>query len=153
VEYEHAGEEIALEYGYIGYTGIRDVRILAGKFIVPFGRFNKDLHPTPINKVPFRPHGFAQILPQTYNDIGLWVNVAKAIDEDNRFVVDGFIVNGLLGDDGANIRNLRDNYLEEADFGRDNNKAVVRIVVCFIVFPGPGPGTERLRLLARAGAY
>ncbi len=48
VEYEHAGEEIALEYAYFGYTGIKNLRILAGKFIVPFGRFNKDLHPTVI---------------------------------------------------------------------------------------------------------
>jgi hypothetical protein len=35
VEYEHAGEEIALEYAYFGYTGIKNLRILAGKFIAP----------------------------------------------------------------------------------------------------------------------
>ena len=124
VEYEHAGDEIALEYGYLGYTGLKDVRIFAGKFIVPFGRFNKDLHPTPIKKIPFRPHGFADILPQTYNDVGVWVSAAKAINDDNRIVLDGFIVNGLLGDDGAGIRSLRDNDRERADFGRDDNKAV-----------------------------
>jgi len=124
VEYEHAGEEIALEYGYLGYTGFKDVRILAGKFIVPIGRFNKDLHPTPINKIPGRPHGFSDILPQTYNDVGIWVTGAKAIGEDNRFTFDLFAVNGLLGEDGGNIRGMRDNVLEEAEFGRDDNKAI-----------------------------
>lgn len=124
VEYEHAGEEVALEYGYLGFTGIRDVRILAGKFIVPFGRFNRDLHPTPNNKIPFRPYGFDEVLPQTYNDVGVWVSMAKALTEDNRLVADGFVVNGLLGEEGASIRSLRDNALELAEFGRDDSKSV-----------------------------
>jgi hypothetical protein len=125
VEYEHAGEEIAMEYGYFGYTGFRDVRILAGKFIVPFGRFNKDLHPTTVNKVPDRPHGFRDILPQTYNDVGLWITGGKAIGNgDNRFVFDVFAVNGLAGDDGGGIRGLRDNDRDNTAFGRDDNKAV-----------------------------
>jgi hypothetical protein len=124
VEYEHAGEEVALEYGYLGFTGIKDVRIIAGKFIVPFGRFNKDLHPTPVNKLPGRPLGFSEILPQTYNDVGLWVNGAKALNDDNRFVFDLFMVNGLLGGDGDGIRSLRDNDREKAEFGSDDNKAV-----------------------------
>ena len=123
VEYEHAGEEIAMEYGYLGYTGFEDVNILAGKFIVPFGRFNKDLHPTTINKVPDRPHGFSDILPQTYNDVGLWVTGAKSVGDDNRVVFDVFVVNGLTGVDGGGIRNMRDNDREDADFGRDDDKA------------------------------
>jgi len=109
VEYEHGGEEIAMEYGYFGYTGFTDVSILAGKFIVPFGRFNKDLHPTTMNKVPDRPHGFRDILPQTYNDVGLWVTGAKAMGDDNRVVFDVYVVNGLAGADGGGIRGMRDN--------------------------------------------
>lgn len=124
VEYEHAGEEIMLEYGYFGYTGFRDVRIMAGKFIVPFGRFNKDIHPTPINKVPDRPLGFGDVLPQTYTDVGLWISGARAMNDDARFVFDVFMVNGLLGEDGAGIRGMRDNDREMADYGRDNDKAL-----------------------------
>ena len=124
IEYEHAGEEIAMEYGYFGYTGFDDVRILAGKFIVPFGRFNKDLHPTTINKVPGRPLGFSDILPQTYNDVGLWLTGASSLNDDSRFVWDAYAVNGLLGDEGDGIRSLRDNDREKASFGRDDNKAV-----------------------------
>ena len=124
VEYEHAGEEVKMEYGYFGYTGLKDVRILAGKFIVPFGRFNKDLHPTTINKIPGRPHGFSDILPQTYNDVGLWLSGAKSFNADGRFVWDAYAVNGLTGDDGGGIRGMRDNDREKAAFGRDDNKAV-----------------------------
>lgn len=123
-EYEHAGEEITMEYGYFGYTGFDDINILVGKFIVPFGRFNKDLHPTPINRVPDRPHGFSDILPQTYNDVGLWVTGAKAVGADNRVVFDLFAVNGLTGNDGAGIRGMRDNDRENASFGRDDDKAL-----------------------------
>jgi len=124
VEYEHAGSEIAFEYGYFGYAGPGDVRVMVGKFIVPFGRFNKDLHPTPMNKVIGRPHGFKDILPQTYNDVGVWVSGGTALNEDGRFVFDVFAINGLLGEDGGGIRGLRDNDREKADFGRDNNKAL-----------------------------
>ena len=124
IEYEHAGEEIAMEYGYFGYTGFDDVRILAGKFIVPFGRFNKDLHPTTINKIPGRPHGFRDILPQTYNDVGLWLSGASSFNDDGRFVWDAYAVNGLLGDEGDGIRGMRDNDREKATFGRDDDKAV-----------------------------
>mgnify|MGYP001583169675 CR=1 FL=1 len=124
LEYEHGGEETALEYGYFGYTGFKDVRIMAGKFIVPFGRFNKDIHPTPINKVPDRPLGFGDVLPQTYNDVGLWISGAKAMNDDARFVFDVFMVNGLLGKDGGSIRSMRDNDREIADYGRDDDKAL-----------------------------
>ena len=118
VEYEHAGEEIALEYAYFGYTGIKNLRILAGKFIVPFGRFNKDLHPTVINKMPDRPHGFRNILPQTYNDVGLWVSGGAPLNMDGtRVVWDGFIVNGLMGDDGGDIRGGRGNDRESRSGG------------------------------------
>lgn len=125
VEYEHAGDEIALEYGYFAYTGIRNLRIMAGKFIVPFGRFNKDLHPTFINKMPDRPHGFSNILPQTYNDVGLWASGAVPMGQRGaRFVFDGFVVNGLMGPDGGNIRGFRDNDQESRAGTRDDNKAV-----------------------------
>jgi hypothetical protein len=124
IEYEHAGEEGGMEYGYFGYTGFTDVSILAGKFIIPFGRFNKDLHPTTMNKVPGRPHGFRDILPQTYNDVGLWVTGAKAAGDDKRVVFDLFVVNGLTGEDGGGIRGMRGNDRESAEFGHDDDKAL-----------------------------
>ncbi len=126
VEYEHAGDEIALEFGYVTYTGFRNVRISAGKFLVPFGRFNKDLHPTWINKMVDRPNGFKHIMPVGYNDVGVWISGAAPVGESGaRFVYDGFVVNGLLGEDGGDIRGLRDNITDELSAGGvDNNKSV-----------------------------
>lgn len=125
VEYEHAGEEIALEYGYVAYTGLPDVTVAAGKFIVPFGRFNKDLHPTWINKVIGRPYGFGNVFPQTYSDVGLWVAGAKAVNPESRVVFDLFAVNGLLGEEGDDIRGMRDNDRERLPGGgRNDNKAL-----------------------------
>jgi hypothetical protein len=124
VEYEHAGEEIMLEYAFLSYTGFKNIRISAGKFIVPFGRFNKDLHPTWINKMPDRPLGMDNVFPQTYSDVGIWISGAAAVSGGTRIVYDAFVVNGLLGEDGGDIRDLRDNDREGLSAGgRDNNKA------------------------------
>jgi len=125
VEYEHAGDEIALEYGYISYTGFRNLTIAAGKFIVPFGRFNKDLHPSWINKMPDRPLGFGNIMPGTYSDVGIWLAGAVPLGPvGSRVTYDVFVVNGLLGEDGGNIRGMRDNVDESLSAGgRDNNKS------------------------------
>jgi len=128
IEYEHAGAETALEYGYLGYGGIKDVRIVAGKFLLPFGRFNKDLHPTTVNKLPSMPLGFRHVVPTGWNDEGLWVSGVKAINDDSRFVFDAYVVNGLLGEDGGDIRDLRDNIGDEAETlsteEHDNDKAL-----------------------------
>ncbi|MFQ6046906.1 MAG: porin [Gemmatimonadales bacterium] len=125
IEFEHAGEEIAFEYGYISYTGLRNLRVQAGKFIVPFGRFNKDLHPTWINKMPDRPNGFANVFPQTYSDVGVWLSGGAPLGTAGaRLAFDAFVVNGLMGDDGGDIRDMRDNDRDKATGGRDDSKAL-----------------------------
>lgn len=119
VEYEHAGEEIALEYGYLAYTGIRNLRLVGGKFIVPFNRWNKDLHPTIISKVPGRPLPYVNVFPSTYSDVGVWVTGGiPAGMQGARVTYDAYVVNGLKGDqDAFSFRGLRDN---DRDRGDDN---------------------------------
>lgn len=124
VEYEHSGDEIALEYGYLTYTGIENVRITGGKFIVPFGRFNKDLHPTWINKMADSPLGFRNIMPGTYSDTGIWVSGGFPLGDAASISMDAFVVNGLMGEDGGGIRGFRGNIEEEQEDGVDNNKAI-----------------------------
>lgn len=70
LEYENAGVEANFEYGYLGYTGFKDVRIMAGKFLIPFGRFNKDIHASWINKMVGPPLGYGEVLPAGYSDVG-----------------------------------------------------------------------------------
>lgn len=123
VEYEHAGEEIALEYGYLAYTGIRNVRLIGGKFIIPFNRWNKDLHPTWISKMPGRPPVYSNVFPSTYSDVGVWVTGGLPVANRSRVTFDAYVVNGLKGDpDETNWRDLRGNDRERPDM--DNNKAL-----------------------------
>lgn len=124
VEYEHAGEEISLEYGYLAYTGLRHVRIVGGKFIIPFNRFNKDLHPTIVSKMPGRPLPYNNVFPVTYADVGLWVSGGLPLPRSTaRVTYDAYIVNGLKGDPNeADFRALRGNDREKPD--KDDNKAV-----------------------------
>lgn len=123
VEYEHAGEEFALEYGYLVYKGIRNLRLVGGKFIIPFNRWNKDVHPTWISKMPGRPLVYSNVFPSTYSDVGLWATGAAPLANGSRLVWDAYVVNGLKGDpDASSFRGLRDNDREKPD--RDDNKAV-----------------------------
>ncbi len=123
VEYEHAGEEIALEYGYLAYTGIRNVRLVGGKFIIPFNRWNKDLHPTWISRMPGRPLVYSNVFPSTYSDVGVWVTGGVPLANRSRVSFDAYVVNGLKGDaDAFSFRGLRDNDRERPD--ADDNKAI-----------------------------
>lgn len=123
VEYEHAGTEIALEYGYIAYLGIPHLRLVGGKFILPFNRWNKDVHPTFISKMPDRPIVYNNVFPATYSDVGVMASGASAVGTSARIMYDVYVVNGLKGDaDESDFTELRANDREKPD--RDDNKAV-----------------------------
>ena len=119
IEYEHGGEEIALEYGYLAFTRWPFANIIAGKFLVPFGRFNSDLHPAWINKIPGRPLPNDAILPVAYSDVGVMVRGATPMGTSGRVTYDVWGTNGLAGNPGASIRALRDNLVDV-----DNNIAL-----------------------------
>jgi len=123
VEYENSGDEINFEFGYLAFTGIKNLRIAAGKFIIPFNRFNADLHPTWIQKMQGRPLVDNVVFPATYSDVGIWATGASPIGSNgSRVTYDFYVVNGLKGAaDEPNVRNLRGNLL---DAPRDDNKAV-----------------------------
>ncbi len=108
VEYEHGGDEIALEYAYLAFTRWRYVNIVAGKFILPFGTFNVN-HPAWINKVPGRPFGFDNVWPATYSDVGVMVRGGLPAGYLSRVTYDVWAVNGLAGTDGGDLRGMRDN--------------------------------------------
>lgn len=119
VEYEHGGEEIEFEYGYLVFTRWPFANIVAGKFLVPFGRFNADLHPAWINRIPGRPLPNDAILPVAYSDVGVMVRGATPAGTAGRVTYDVWGVNGLAGDPGASIRDLRENVVDV-----DNNPAL-----------------------------
>jgi len=111
VEYEHGGDEIALEYAYLAFTRVRYLNIVAGKFIVPFGSFNVS-HPAWINKVPGRPFGFDRVIPATYSDVGVMVRGGMPTGYLSRITYDVWVVNGLAGDPGGDLRDMRDHNID-----------------------------------------
>lgn len=119
IEVEHAGEEIGLEYGYLAFTRWPVANIVVGKFLVPFGRFNQDLHPAWINKIPGRPLPNDAVFPVDYGDVGVMVRGAAPAGTMGRVTYDFWGVNGLAGDPRASIRDMRDNREDV-----DNNVAV-----------------------------
>lgn len=108
IEYEHGGDEIAVEYAYLAFTRWRYVNIVAGKFIVPFGTFNVN-HPAWMNKVPGRPFGFDRVMPATYSDVGVLLRGGLPAGYLSRITYDAWVVNGLAGADGDDLRGMRDN--------------------------------------------
>ncbi|MBI4541451.1 MAG: hypothetical protein HY705_00285 [Gemmatimonadetes bacterium] len=119
VEYEHGGEEIEFEYGYLAFTRWPSANIVVGKFLVPFGRFNADLHPAWVNRIPGRPLPNDAVLPVAYSDVGAMVRGAAPVGTSGRVTYDVWGVNGLAGDAGGSIRDMRDNVVDV-----DNNIAV-----------------------------
>ncbi len=113
VEYEHGGEEIALEFAYLAFTRWRYVNVVAGKFVVPFGYFNV-AHPAWIQKVPGRPFGLDNVFPTGYEDVGLMLRGGLPAGYLSRVTYDVWVVNGLAGPNGADVRDMRDN-LEDVD--------------------------------------
>jgi hypothetical protein len=123
IEYEHAGEEIAVEYAYLAYTGLKNVRLVGGKFIIPFNRWNKDVHPTWISKMPGRPLTYVNVFPSTYSDVGLWVSGGVPVGSGSRVVYDAYVINGLEGEaDASNWRGFRGNDRDRPR--RGNDKAI-----------------------------
>ncbi|MBI1967501.1 MAG: hypothetical protein HYS40_05890 [Gemmatimonadetes bacterium] len=108
VEYEHGGDEIALEFAYLAFTRWRHVNVVAGKFILPFGTFNVN-HPAWVNKVPGRPFGLDRVFPVTYSDVGVLLRGGIPAGYLSRITYDAWWVNGLAGADGADLRGMRDN--------------------------------------------
>ena len=108
LEFEHGGDEIAVEYAQLDFIWNDYVTITAGKFLVPFGAFNRRLHPGWISKVPGRPHSNSQVVPTGWSETGVMFSGAVGIDENGgRINYALYYVNGLEGDAGAKMRDLR----------------------------------------------
>lgn len=108
LEFEHGGDEIAVEYAQIDFLWNDYVTITAGKFLIPFGAFNRRLHPGWISKVPGRPYSNSQVVPTGWSEAGVMFSGAAGIGENGgRVNYAAYITNGLEGDAGAKIRDLR----------------------------------------------
>ncbi|HEY9422393.1 MAG TPA: hypothetical protein VIW92_13330 [Thermoanaerobaculia bacterium] len=101
VEYEHAGEEVALEFAYIDYLWRPEANVRAGLVLIPMGFIN-ELHEPTVFLGANRPELERQILPSTWreNGFGLFGDVGSFTYRTylvNGFDARGFTAGGLRG--------------------------------------------------------
>lgn len=94
IEFEHGGEEIKLEYGFLDLE-LHDAAVLrAGVVLVPLGRVNL-AHDSPLLELVERPLVSTDVIPSTFSETGagLWGTIYPV--ESIRFSYEVYAVNGL----------------------------------------------------------
>lgn len=75
------GTNTELEYASIDVFAHDNLTVVAGKFLSPLGRFQEDLHPAWINKMPDRPAGFSNAAGAfPLSEVGLMLRGGATID-------------------------------------------------------------------------
>ena len=100
--------ETGLEYAQVDFIASDNVVLVAGKFLLPFGIFGPELHPTWINKFPTAPpvyghhvseFGASPLLP-ILSDVGVAGQLALTSGRA-RFGFNAYATNGAATDDAA----------------------------------------------------
>jgi len=95
--------EVGLEYADLHYFATDTTTLTAGKFLLPFGQFSANQHPSWINRLPFNPgiygtHGedsssMTPLLP-VLSDTGIAIQQIVPISASNKIFVDLYLTNG-----------------------------------------------------------
>ena len=116
--------EIELEYADLHYFLTDTTTITAGKFLLPFGQFGPNIHPSWINRSPWTPgiygaHGSSQamdpLLP-ILSDTGVAIQKTFVIGDHQKIFVDLYSTNGPsteAGDHDEEPADLPDEHVEE----------------------------------------
>lgn len=99
---EEGETETELEYADIHYFLTDSTTVTAGKFLLPFGQFGPNLHPSWINKLPSVPvvygghggNGIASPLMPILSDIGVAFQKTFVFGNGSRLFFDAYVVNG-----------------------------------------------------------
>ena len=104
---ENGETEVELEYADIHYFLSDTTTFTAGKFLLPFGQYGPNLHPSWINRSAFSPgiygglggHGGYQpmqgLLP-VMSDIGVGIQHIIPLGKNQKIFFDVYMTNGLL---------------------------------------------------------
>lgn len=119
LEYEHGGEEIQARYAQVDYKINNALIIRTGKFLIPINTFNEYLYPEYINKAISRPFINRNIAPTAWAEVGLQLRGSFQLGEHWTPFYSAYVVNGLEGDPGGDIRGMRNNHRDR----NNDNKA------------------------------
>ena len=125
ISVNESGEtEVELEYANAHYFLTNNTTITAGKFLLPFGQFGPNLHPSWINRSAFSPgiygglggHGGYQpmtgLLP-VMTDIGIGVQHVISLGNNQKIFIDYYATNGLAEEEGHSEEPVDDHGDEE----------------------------------------
>lgn len=98
LEFEHAGDEIAMEQAYLEYDFERSFGVRMGSILVPIGRMNEQ-HDSPLRELTERPRVNRLIVPTTWFDIGAGI-FGEMASNSLPISYELYLMNGLQ--DGAN---------------------------------------------------
>ena len=99
---EFGAVETELEYADIHYFLGDATTLTAGKFLLPFGQFGPNLHPSWINKLPTMPgiygghggNGIMTPLMPVMNDMGVSLQQTWTLNGGSKLFLDVYMVNG-----------------------------------------------------------
>lgn len=103
IEFEHAGEEVSLEFAYLDYLWRQEMNFRAGLLLVPMGFLN-ELHEPNTFLAATRPVTEQRILPSTWRENGVGVFGDAGPIGYRAYVVNGF---DALGFDDTGLRGGR----------------------------------------------
>lgn len=113
LEYEHGGEVIQARYAQIDYKVSDAFIIRTGKFLVPINTFNEYLYPEYINKTISRPFINRNVTPTAWAEVGVQVRGNFDFSDNVNGFYSAYIVNGLEGEEGGDIRSMRNNHRDK----------------------------------------
>jgi Gram-negative porin len=127
---EDGETETELEYADIHYFLTDSTTLTAGKFLLPFGQFGPNLHPSWINKLPSLPviygghdgNGIATPLLPVLSDIGVAFQKTFVFGNGSRLFFDAFVVNGP---EGGHTDEGEDDHDDAVDEAEDNHEEEV----------------------------
>ena len=112
VEFEHAGEEVAVEFATLDYLGSEAINGRVGLVLVPMG-FLSELHEPTTYLSTDRPQTETRILPSTWSEMGVGVFGDAGPIRYRAYVVNGFDATGFDKDGLRGGRQAGDEALAE----------------------------------------
>lgn len=94
IEYEHAGEEVSLEFAYLDYLWRPEANVRAGLVLVPMGFLN-ELHEPTVFLGANRPAIERQIIPTTWRENGFGLFGEAGGLSYRTYIVNGFDASGF----------------------------------------------------------
>jgi hypothetical protein len=94
IEFEHAGEEVGVEFAYLDYLGCEALNFRMGLLLLPMG-FVNELHEPPTFLAAKRTETERRILPSTWRENGVGVFGDAAGMSYRAYVVNGFDATGF----------------------------------------------------------